>query len=182
MRYNLHKIELKNGQSCTLRSPEKEDAESVLNHLKITSDETEYMFRTGDEICMSIEEEKEYLEKTVEDEKSIMISAMIDGKIVANAGFCPASEVERCRHRAEFGISIQKPYWGSGIGSAIMEAIIESARKARYELLELEVVCGNARGFALYKKFGFEIYGIRKHAMKYRNGNYCSMYLMQLVL
>lgn len=56
-----------------------------------------------------------------------MISAVVDGKIVANAGFNPVSKLEKCKHRAEFGISIQKEYWGHGIGSHIMAAILETA-------------------------------------------------------
>ena len=51
-----------------------------------------------------------------------------------------------------------------------------------YEQLELEVVSSNERGIALYKKLGFEAYGLRKKSFKYRDGHYEDEYLMSLNL
>lgn len=58
-------------------------------------------------------------------------------------------------HRAEFGISVLKKYWGLGIGRALMEACIQCARDAGYVQLELSVVADNARAIAMYQRAGF---------------------------
>ncbi|MCA5011158.1 GNAT family N-acetyltransferase, partial [Clostridioides difficile] len=87
------------------------------------------------------------------------ICAVVNGKIIANAGINPIALFDRYAHRATFGISICKPYWGLGIGSHLLGAIIRGAREMGYEQLELEVVSENERGLALYKKYGFVIYG-----------------------
>lgn len=175
-------IQLKNGKICILRNPNYEDAHEILHHMILTSGETENMLRYSDEITMTEAEEQAVLRDIQFSSDAIMISAVVDGKIVANAGFNPVSKLEKCRHRAEFGISIQKEYWGQGIGSHIMTAILETARQAGYEQLELDVVTDNERAIALYKKFGFSIYGTNKKAFRLRNGNYQALHLMSCPL
>lgn len=175
-------VRLKNGKTCILRNPNCEDAQSILYHMILTSGETENMLRYSDEIIMTEAEERTYLSDIQSSSDAIMISAVIDGKIVANAGFNPVSKFEKCRHRAEFGISIQKEYWGCGIGSYVMSAILETARQAGYEQIELSVVTDNNRAIALYKKYGFGIFGMNEKAFRCRNGKYQALYLMSYKL
>lgn len=143
------KVKLKSGEMCILRNSNCEDAKEILQHMILTSGETENMLRYPDEIKRTEAEESEYL-----------------------------SELEKCRHRADFGISIQKKYWGCGIGSCIMSAIIETARQAGYEQIELDVVADNQRAINLYKKYGFKIFGTNEKAFRCRNGQYQTLHLM----
>ncbi|SDM61977.1 GNAT family N-acetyltransferase [Acetanaerobacterium elongatum] len=175
-------IQLKNGTDCILRNPDAKDAEMILRHMIQTSGETENMARYPDEITMTTEQEAEFLKSIESSPNAIMISAVIDGKIIANAGLHPINSFEKYKHRVGFGISIQKAYWGMGIGSAILSAIIESARLAGYEQIELDVVTSNDRAIALYKGFGFQIYGTHENAFRCRDGHYESLFLMLLRL
>ena len=175
-------IRLKNGTECILRNPNREDAQAILQHMIITSGETENMLRYPDEITMSEAEEQDYLDMVESSSDAILISAVVDGKIVANAGFNPVSKLEKCKHRAEFGISTQREYWGQGIGSQIMAAILEMARQAGYEQMELDVVSDNQRAITLYEKFGFQIYGINEKANHCHDGHYQALHLMSLHL
>lgn len=177
MRY-YKQVQLKNGKTCILRNPNCDDAQAIIQHMILTSGETENMLRYPDEITMTEAEEKTYLSDIESSSTAIMISAIVDEKIVANAGFNPVFQLEKCRHRAEFGISIQKKYWGCGIGSKIMSAILEMARQAGYEQIELEVVTDNKRAIALYKKYGFSIFGTNETAFRCRDGQYQALYLM----
>ena len=136
------------------------------------------MARYPEEITMSIEAEKKFLADQQIDPKSIMIAAVIDGKIVANAGICCVQNNIKFLHRSLFGISIQRECWNIGIGSSILTELILWAKKANYEQIELEVLCENERAIALYKRFGFEIYGTREKSFKYKDGTYSSEYLM----
>ena len=175
-------IQLKDERECLLRHPTAQDAESILHHLVVTSGETDFMLRYPDEIKMTIQMEESYLAKIEKDPRSLMICAEMDGKIVANGGIDPVGNCDRGRHRAVFGVSIQKAYWGVGIGSAITRALILKAKEMGYEQLELEVVASNERGISLHKKLGFEAYGLRKKSFRYRDRLYEDDYLMSLSL
>ncbi len=182
MKYQEKEFILKNGSTCILRSPDGKDAEGILDNLRQTSGETDYMARYEDEINMTVEQEESFLDALIEDPKSIMISAIMDGEIVANAGFSSLAPYEKYRHRAEFGISIKKKCWNLGIGSLLLSAIVDTAGISGYEQIELEVVAENTRALALYHKFGFSIYGTREKSFKLRDGSYTAEHLMILFL
>ena len=81
------------------------------------------------------------------------------GKVTRTTGIEAVGTKDKVRHRAEFGISVLKEYWGLGIGRALLEACIKCAKEAGYAQLELTVVAENARAIALYQKAGFVEYG-----------------------
>lgn len=182
MEFKEKSITLKNGENALIRSPKQNDAEQLLYHIIKTSDETDFMSRYGEEITFTVEQEEAFIKNIQESSKDMMICVEIDGKVIANAGFGPVSSFLRNKHRATFGICVQKEYWNMGIGSILMPPIIEAAKKMGYELLELEVIAGNERAIHLYEKYGFQTYGKRMHAFKYKDGTYADEYLMMLNL
>lgn len=177
MRY-YQEITLKNGQSCVLRHATGEDAEAVLQQMVQTSRETDYMARYADEITMTAEQERQYLQQLEEDSRALLIAAFVDGQLVATAGFNPTASYERYRHRATFGISVKKACWSLGIGSAMIAAVITMASQAGYEQLELGVVAGNQRALALYERNEFQVFGTREQSFRYRDRSYADEYLM----
>ena len=76
---------------------------------------------------------------------------LVNGKVAGTAGIEAIGAHYKVAHRAEFGISILKEYWGLGIGRALMEACIQCARTAGYAQLELDVVAENARAISMYQ-------------------------------
>lgn len=182
MKYTEKVIKLKNGADCILKSPNADNAEEILSHLKRTSAETNYMARYAEEITMTVEQERAFLDALLVNERDIMISAVINGNIVANAGICCVAPFIKYQHRAEIGISIQKSFWGLGLGSVILQEIVVYAKQAGYEQLELEVVADNNRAITLYEKFGFMVYGSREKSFKYKDATYGTEYLMLLRL
>lgn len=85
-------------------------------------------------------------------------------------------------HRAEFGVSVLKEYWGLGIGRALTEVCIQCARDAGYVQLELNVVAGNARAVSMYKKFGFVEYGRNPKGFRSRTAGFQEIVYMRLEL
>lgn len=85
-------------------------------------------------------------------------------------------------HRARFGISVLKDYWGMGIGRVLMEASIDCARQAGYTQLELEVVADNERAVALYRCAGFEEYGRNPRGYRSTSVGYQELVYMRLEL
>ena len=88
----------------------------------------------------------------------------------------------KARHRAGFGISIDRAYWGMGIGRALTQACIECARTAGYAQLELEVVADNRSALALYESEGFIEYGRNPKGFRSRISGWQELVLMRLEL
>ena len=101
---------------------------------------------------------------------------------VGNAGITSLGTRYKVRHRAEFGISILKEFWGLGIGKALTNACISCAKEAGYEQLELEVVAENTSAVALYKKAGFVEFGRNPKGFKSRISGYQELVSMRLEL
>lgn len=182
MNFSEKKIVLKSGEECVLVSPTSKDAVAILDHLRKTSDETNYMVRYGEEIVMGEQQECAFLEKTLQSPTDLMICAKINGKLVANAGISQISPQIKMKHRAEFGISIQEEYWNKGIGSAIINEIITQAKHAGFEQLELDVVSENERAHHVYQKYGFKDCGVLPHAFRLKDGTYYDFIVMYLDL
>ena len=70
---------------------------------------------------------------------------------------------------AEVGnIAVDTPFRGMGVGKALMEAMHQCAKEKGATQAFLEVRVSNENAIALYKKFGYESYGIR--ARYYEDG------------
>ncbi len=104
-----------------------------------------------------------------------------DGKIVGTAGIGAVGNKKKNSHRAEFGISVEREWWGLGIGRALTEACIECAVTTNYTQVERDVVSENSIAVSLYKKCGFEEYGRNPLGFKTENG-YQELVLMRLEL
>ena len=99
---------------------------------------------------------------------------------MGSAGINCIGRKEKIRHRAEFGISVDKAYWGLGIGRALTKACIECAGRAGYVQLELEVVAENGIAIALYESVGFEEYGRNPKGFRSRFTGWQEVVLMRL--
>ncbi len=71
----------------------------------------------------------------------------------------------RKNHRGGLGMGILPEFRGQGIGSQLLQKVIEHAKSFGLEKIELNVYSSNVSAIGLYKKFGFEQEGLIK---KYR--------------
>lgn len=172
---------LKDGTGCLLRGVNETDAAEVLRTFDLTHAETDYLLTYPEENSFTVQEEAEFLKARSESKNAIEIAAFIDGKIAGTAGFEPIGDQEKLRHRADFGIAIEKAYWGRGIGKALTLACIECAKRAGYLQIELEVVAENASAVRLYESVGFREYGRNPRGFRARSG-WQTLILMRLEL
>jgi ribosomal protein S18 acetylase RimI-like enzyme len=63
-----------------------------------------------------------------------------------------------------------------------MRECIKWCKEKGVEQLELEVVTQNNRAVSMYQDLGFQIYGTKKHALKYSDETYADEYYMILFL
>ena len=158
MIYNKEII-LKDGRTCIIRNGTEEDGQGTLDNFILTHEETDNLINYPDEIKYTVEDEAKLMKTKQESPDMVELLAVIDGRIVGIAGIDPIGRAYKLKHRANFGISIEKAYWGLGIGRALMEGCIECARKAGYKQVELDVRADNTNAIALYESFGFVEYG-----------------------
>lgn len=172
----------KSGDALLVRSLCEADAEQALYVFKKSAGETLNMMRYPDEWAMTVEQERAFIKKEELGAKSLLLGAFVGGQLVGISNFTPVSPVDRARHRAGVGMVVLRTYWHQGIGSAMMQALIEAAQQTSLEQLELSVVDTNEGAIALYKKHGFVEYGRHPRMMKYRDGRYADALLMMLDL
>ena len=158
MRFEEREITLKDGRKCILRPTAPDIAEEMITYLRLTSAETPWLLRNPDEVSYTLEAEKEILSRILEDPKSVMMAAIVDGKVA--------------------GIALYQAYWGLGIGTAMIGYLTELAGQIGYEQMDLEVIAGNEQAKALYRKCGFVESGRRHHAVKFDDGSYHDEILM----
>ena len=181
MKYN-EKILLKNGKEALLRNGDAADGKAVFDCFNLTHGETDLLLSYPDENSFDPEQEAEFLKEKTESENEIEIIALVDGKVAGTAGIEAIGSKDKVKHRAEFGISILKEYWGLGLGKALTEACIRCAKEAGYTQLELDVVADNERAMSLYKKLGFTEFGRNPRGFNSRISGYQELVYMLLEL
>jgi RimJ/RimL family protein N-acetyltransferase len=83
---------------------------------------------------------------------------------------------------ADLGMLVAPGWRGRGIGTMLMEALIDWARQVGAHKIALQVWPHNDAAIALYKRFGFEQEGyLRKHWRR-RNGELWDAVVMGLIL
>ena len=179
MKYHK-KVLLKDGRECVIRNAAEADAEGVLNNFILTHAQTDYLVSYPDECTLTLDGEKKYVVNREESSDELCLLAEVGGKIVGTAGIDRIGPYEKVRHRAGFGISIDKRYWGLGIGKALTIACLECARKAGYLQVELEVVADNTVAYSLYTSVGFIEYGRNPKAFRSRSFGWQETILMRL--
>ena len=130
-----------------------QDAAALLEYLKIVGGETENLSFGAEGVPLNVEAERTYLGMQAQSRDHIQLLAKANGEIIGTASL--NRNKNRMSHRAEFGISVKKAWWGCGVASALTEHILISARDTGVEQINLEVRSDNNRAIALYKKFGF---------------------------
>ena len=175
-------IRLRDGRTCLLRNGTERDGQAVFDVFNLTHSQTDYLLSYPEENSFTPEQEAAFLKDKTESEDEIEIIAVAAGQVVGTAGIEHIGFKEKVRHRAEFGISIDRAYWGLGIGRALTEACIECAGKAGCAQLELEVVAGNANAISLYQSVGFAEYGRNPRGFRSRLSGWQALVLMRLEL
>jgi len=158
----------------------KTDAAALLEHVQSVGSETDNLSFSGDTFSISVEREARFIDRYYNNKKDIMLVALDGDKVVGNA-IVERNRVERYNHRAEISITVLRDYWGCGIGSRLMEMMIDFAKKSGIEILYLEVRADNARAISLYEKYGFRKIGVYNNFFKIDN-IYYDAHLMTLNL
>ena len=163
------------------REAEPSDAGKFLEYCKIVGAETDNLTFGAEGLPLSISQEADYIRKYAGNPGSVMIVAYDEGELIGTGVVSVISGRPRFAHRRELAISVRKDYWGKGIGTGIMNVLMDFCKKTEAKVIELEVRSDNEKAIALYKKFGFEKIGTYKDFFcidgKYFDADFMNLYL-----
>jgi RimJ/RimL family protein N-acetyltransferase len=112
----------------------------------------------------------------------IYLVAECKNEIVGHA-FLEQLYLQSLRHVAELTVVVHKDWQEKGIGTKLMESLVEWAKDSgQIEKIELNVRATNHRAIALYKKMGFHEEGYRQKRVKLGGNQYIDDVLMALFL
>ena len=181
---DISKIEkLKDGRILKIRMPEAEDkdAQQLLDHISKINRETDFLIREPDEFDFTLNKQKNFIKARINSEINLFIVAEIEGTIIGSCTLS-GSNLKREKHKVDLGISIQKDYWGLGVGRSLIAVAMDWAKKKNIEKITLTVDTSNYRAVALYESLGFEVEGRLMKDKYISDGSYRNSYLMGLIL
>ena len=146
---------LKNGLKLIIREARPQDAADLISYVNKTGSDSNFLSYGPGEFEITEEEEKKILQRFFDTENHLYIIGLIDGKIVASLSFS-ARRRPRIRHKGEFGMAVDKEYWGLGIGSLVIDELIHWAKETGIiTKINLRVRPDNKRAVQLYERKGF---------------------------
>lgn len=171
-------IVLRDGSVLQIFRPRGENAAEILEYLKIVGGETHFLLMDENGLGISEEREAKILEAAYVEARGGMHFGKINREIACMFSLS-CNPRRRLAHTGEIALSVRKKYWHIGVGSAIMEMLIELAKEASLKNVELGVYADNERAIALYRRFGFEEIGRHRGRMCV-DGEYYDEILMDL--
>lgn len=174
-------MELKNKMELKMEQASKSDAKQLIDYLNMVGGESDNLLFGANEFYMSVEAEEHFIEEMRQSEYSALLIGKIENEIVC-VGSIMAPSKKRILHQAELAVSVKKEYWGLGIGTYLMQALVDYAKQNKTtEILHLGVKSDNETAICLYKKMGFEEIGRYKKFFKI-NEDYYDEVMMNLYL
>lgn len=165
-----------------IREVEVDDAEQLLSLHKQLDYETEFMLYEADERLTTLEEQKSVMANFCASDSKVILVAVdkCTDKIMAyTAGV--GSDLKRNGHQLYCIIGVLQEYSGKGVGRKLLTELETWARCQKLHRLELTVMEHNTRAVSLYKSFGFETEGVKRHSLKI-SGKYINELLMSKLL
>ena len=150
---------LKDGREIRIREALPTDAAGLLQHVEFMCAETEFTVWAPGEFDLTEEQEAQLMQRYLDNDSMVFMVAVIDGSIVGCLNFSSGGR-KRLRHRGSFGVSVRKHEWGNGIGSILLDTLIEWARYGGLiKKINLQVLTHNERAISLYRRRGFVLEG-----------------------
>ena len=97
--------------------------------------------------------------RALEPDDGVVVFALAAGRPIAWAEAYRLG-VRRMAHVATLTIAVADGWRGRGVGTALMDAIEQWARRARVRKLQLHVRAGNQGAIALYRRLGYDVEGV----------------------
>jgi len=129
----------------------------ILDYLNMIGGESDNLAFGADGFShMSEEQECAYIASMTG--RSAMLLGFIGGEMAAIASL-EGKNRERAAHRGNLVITVRQKFWHRGIGTQMMNKLVEHAKAQGITVIETHVRSDNASALSLYEKLGFERIG-----------------------
>jgi RimJ/RimL family protein N-acetyltransferase len=166
----VHHGKTSDGEQFVMRYPQTGDARAMLEFINTISKEQTFILFQGE--LLSLDYEINYVREQIEkfkERRAVQLLLLIGDKVIGSSGIEMKDRSER--HKGEFGIIIAKDYRGKGLGTLLMDQVIEEAKLTIPHLRKviLSVFAINKPAIALYKNFGFIAYALLPEGLIYKD-------------
>jgi phosphinothricin acetyltransferase len=110
-----------------------------------------------------------------------VLVAVVGLEVLGYAAYGPFRSFDGYRHTVEGSVYVGASRRGSGIGEALMIALIERARASKFHVLVAAIEANNAASIRLHEKLGFVAVGHMKQVGA-KFGQWLDLALLQLTL
>lgn len=161
-----------------IREAEISDASEVIALLDQIGQESNFTSLDENGISMAESEMQIFIDKQAQSENQITLLAFLNGELAGIINVT-ADQRPRVRHIGDIFLGIKKTFWGSGLGSILMEEAIEWAKTSGViRRLQLTVQKRNLVAIHLYEKMGFITEGLQERGACIERGEFLDVYLM----
>lgn len=148
-------VTLRDGRSVRIRRAVPDDAAAVLAYLRTVGGESDNLTFGAEGPDLDEGQEREYLTRVAASDNSLAIVALDGDRIVGSLTF-DGGRRQRLRHQGEFGISVLQGYTGQGLGKALIEYMLDWARRSVVvRKINLKVRVDNLPAIRLYERMGW---------------------------
>jgi ribosomal protein S18 acetylase RimI-like enzyme len=169
----------KDGRKVVLRTPRWEDLDDFLELINSLVDEKADILRNE---RVSREEEIDWLSKVLsrlEKDETFYMVAEVNEKVVGVSEISTRSGYEK--HVGVIGIAIRSGFRDLGVGTHMMQALVEQARKMGLKVLTLSAFATNKRAIHVYEKARFVQTGSVPKKI-FKDGDYIDEIILTQVL
>jgi ribosomal protein S18 acetylase RimI-like enzyme len=166
----------------TIRQAQPDDAEQLISHVQRLLSELDIQIPLHPaEFILTVEQERQLLADALISGSSVFFVAEANGNVIGEIN-CKRGARRAFCHSVTLGMSVCAEWRNKGVGSRLMtEAIAWAKSMATVTRIELFVYASNAAAIHLYEKFGFDVEGRRRRAVR-QNGQFIDDLIMARLL
>lgn len=163
------------------RNPVVEDAKKIVDFYNYVGGETSFLSFEKDEYPLGVKEQEDDIKGLEGNVNNTMLLAL-DGDEIVGIATINSSHKIKSRHEGELGIVVAKKYQGQGIGSRLIEMLIDWCKgNGVTTRIRLDTRTDNTMAVSLYLKFGFVVEGCLRN-QTLLNGKYYDLYIMGMMI
>ena len=157
---------LPGGVPLLIREAQPQDAVALLDYIEAVSAESEFLTFAPGEFTLGVAAEADVLRQYAEADNQLYLLGLVEDAIAAVA-ILSASTRTRIRHSGELAMSVRRRFWGQGIGSLMLDTLIDWARATHIiTKINLRVRADNQRAIRLYERKGFALEGTLRKELR----------------
>jgi RimJ/RimL family protein N-acetyltransferase len=161
------------GNHVVIRSAGHDDVEAIIAYsTHILNTFLDVVLTTPEEFKPTAEDQKNWIDRHNTSPDGFLAIAVCDGQIIGMIHLLAHSK-KKASHIGEFALSVRGEYHNQEVGSELLNCLVEWGKtNPTIEKVILNVNSTNEKAICLYRKFGFEIEGVNKKAVKQSDGRY----------